>query len=77
MLIKERMEGLMDCLWGFIDDTIRPTARLLYHQRSIYTCFKKCHGVTFQSVTVPEGFIACLQGPWPSKPHDTHKLCDL
>ena len=76
MLIKQKMEGLMDCIWGFIDGTIRRTARPLYHQRSIYTHFKKCHGVKFQSVTVPEGFIACLQGPWPSKTHDAHMLCD-
>ena len=66
----------MDCIWGFIDGTIRRTAGPLYHQRSIYTHFKKCHGVKFQSATVPEGFIACLQGPWPSKTHDAHMLCD-
>ena len=70
MLIKQKTEGLMDCVWGFIDGTIRRMARPLYHQRSIYTHFKKCHGVKFQSVTVPEGFIACLQGPWPAKTHD-------
>ena len=66
----------MDCLWGFIDGTIRRTTRPLYHQRSIYTHFKKCHGIKFQSITVLEGFIACLQGPWPSKTHDAHMLCD-
>ena len=60
----------------YFDGTIRRTARPLYHQRSIYTRFKKCHGVKFQSVAVPEGFIACLQGPWPSKTHDAHMLCD-
>ena len=70
MLIKQKMEGLMDCVWGFIDGTIRRMARCLYHQRSIYTHFKKCHSVKFQSVTVPEGFIACLQGPWSPKTHD-------
>ena len=60
MLIQQKLEGLMDCIWGFIDGTIRKMARPLYHQWSIYTHFKKCHGVKFQSVTVPEGFIACL-----------------
>ena len=67
----------MDCIWGFIGGTIRKMARPLYHQRSFYTCFKKCYGVKFQSVTAPEGFIACLQGPWPSKPHDARMLHDL
>ena len=85
MLIQQKIEGLMDCIWGFIDGTIRRTARPLYHQQTIYTCFKKqtiytrfkkCHGEKFQSVTVLEGFIACLQGPWPSKTHDAHMLCD-
>ena len=69
-LINHKMEGLMDCIWGFIDGTIRRMARPLYHQRSSYTHFEKCHGVKFQSITVPEGFIACLQEPWPSKTHD-------
>ena len=77
MLIQQKTEGLMDCIWGFIDGTSRRTARPLYHQQSIYSCFKKCHGVKFQSITVPEGFIACLQGPWPSKTHDAHMLHDL
>ena len=72
MLIQQKMEGLIDCVWGFIDGTIRRTARPLYHQRAIYTHFKKCHCVKFQSVNVLEGFIACLQGPWPSKTHDAH-----
>ena len=74
MLIQQKTEALIDCLWGFIDSTIRRTARPLYHQQTIYTCFKKCHGVIFQSVTVLEGFITCLQGPWPSKTHDAHML---
>ena len=76
LLIQQKMEGLMDCIWGFIDGTIRRTARPLYHQRSIYTHFKKCHGIKFPSITFLEGFIACLQGPWPSKTHDAHMLCD-
>ena len=57
MLIQQKTEGLMDCIWGFIDGTIRRTARPLYHQRSIYTCFKKCHGVKFQSIIVLEGHL--------------------
>ena len=70
MLIEQKTEGLMDCVWGFIDSTIRQTDRPIYHQRSIYTRFKKCHGVKFQSVTVLEGFIAYLKGPWTAQMHD-------
>ena len=76
MLIQQKMEGLMDCVRGFLDGTIRRTARPLYHQRSIYTHFKKCHGIKFQSITALEAFIGCLQGPWPSKTHDAHMFCD-
>ena len=76
MLIEQKTEGLMDCVWCFIDGTIRRTARSLYDQKSIYTHFKKCHGVKFQSITALESFIACLQGPWPSKTHDAHMLYD-
>ena len=68
-LMGQKTNGLMDCVWGFIDGTIRKTARPIYHQRSVYTRFKKCHGVKFQSVTVPDGFIAYLRGPWPAQTH--------
>ena len=73
-LIEQKTNGLMDCVWGFIDGTIRKTARPIYHQRSVYTHFKKCHGVKFQSITVPDGFIAYLQGPWPAQTHDARML---
>ena len=59
---------------GFIDGTIRKTARPIYPQRSVYTRFKKCHSVMFQSVTVPDGFIAYLRGPWPAQTHDARML---
>ena len=57
-LVEHRTNGLMDCVWGFIDGTIIKSTWPIYHQRSVYTRFKKCHGVQFQSVTVPDGFIA-------------------
>ena len=66
----------MDCVWGFIDGTIKKTARPIYHQRSVYTRFKKCNGVKFQSVIVPDGFIVYLHGPWPAQTHDARMLCE-
>ena len=74
MLIEQKSDGLMDCVWGFIDGTIRQTARPINYQRSVCTQFKKCHGVKFQSVTVPEGFIAYLKGPWTAQTHDAWML---
>ena len=73
-LIEQKTNGLMDCVWGFIDGTIRKTARPVYHQRSEYTRFKKCHGVKFQSITIPDGYITYLMGPWPAQTHDARML---
>ena len=75
-LVEQKTNGLMDCVWGFIDGTIRKTARPIYHQRSVYTRFKKCHDVKFQSITVLDGFIAYLRGPWPAQTHDAQMLCE-
>ena len=40
----------------------------------MYTRFKKCHVSKFQSVFVPDGFIACLFGPVPAKTHNSRLL---
>ena len=63
-----------DSLWGFIDGTIRKTAHPLYNQKTVYTKWKKCHRIKFQSVLVPDGYIACLLGPMPVKTHDAKLL---
>ena len=33
MLVKQKLEGLMDCIWGYIYGTIRMAARPLHHQK--------------------------------------------
>ena len=73
-LISNKTGGVARDIWGFIDGTIRKTARPIYHQRTVYTRFKKCHGLKFQSVFVPDGYIACLFGPVPAKTHDSRLL---
>ena len=73
-LIRNKTDGVAENIWGFIDGTICKTSRPLYHQRVVYTRFKKCHGLKFQSVMVPDGFIACLFGPVPAKTHDAKLL---
>ena len=65
-----------DSLWGFIDGTIWKTDFPLCNQQTIYTRFKKCHGIKFQSVHVPDGYIACLFSPVPPKIHDVRLLCE-
>ena len=74
-LIKKKTGNVIDTLWGFIDGMIRKTACLLYNQRTVYMKFKKCHRIKFQSVLVPDGYIACLYGPVPAKTHDAKLLC--
>ena len=74
-LIKKKTGNAIDTLWGFIDGMIRKTARPLYNQRTVYMKFKKCHGIKFQSVLVPDGYIACLYGPMLVKTHDAKLLC--
>ena len=74
-LIQEKTGNIIDSLWGFIDGTIRKTACPLYNPKTVYTKWKKCHGIKFQSVLVPDGYITCLYGPMPVKTHDVKFLC--
>ena len=67
---------VIDSLWGFIDGTIWKTDFPLCNQQTIYTRFKKCHGIKFQSVHVPDGYIACLFSPVPPKTNDVRLLCE-
>ena len=53
-LIQNKTNGVAANIWGFIDGTIHKTTRPIYHQRVVYTWFKKCHGLKFQSVLVPD-----------------------
>ena len=73
-LISNKTGGVARDIWGFIDGTFHKTARPIYHQWTVYTRFKKCHGLKFLSVFVPDGFIACLLGPVPAKTHDSRLL---
>ena len=73
-LISNKTGGVAREIWGFIDGTIRKTAQPIYHQWTMYTRFKKCHGLKFQSVFVLDGYIACLFGPVPAKTHDSRLL---
>ena len=73
-LIQNKTDEVAENIWGFIDGTIHKTSMPVYHQRVVYTWFKKCHGLKFQSVLVPDRFIACLFSPVPAKTHDAKLL---
>ena len=71
--IEHKVE-LVDRVWGFIDGTLRKTCRPTYYQKHAYSGHKRCHGLKFQSVTTPDGLIACLWGPMNGNRHDSHML---
>jgi hypothetical protein len=66
--------GLFDNVWGFIDGTIRRTCRPIRYQNLVYTRYKRCHGIKFQSLATPDGYIASLFGPFVAKRHDARML---
>jgi len=69
---KAKCEGIR--VWGFIDGTVRKTCRPSRFQRLAYSGHKRCHGIKFQSVVTPDGFIALLFGPIPANRHDSFML---
>ena len=73
-LISNKTGGVTRDICGFINGTIHKTTTPLYNQWTVYTRFKKFHGLKFQSVFVPDGFIPCLFGPVPAKTHDSRLL---
>jgi DDE superfamily endonuclease len=66
--------GLLTNIWGFLDATIRRTCRSIRFQQLLYTKYRKCHGIKFQIVMTPDGFIACLHGPSIGKCNDSRVL---
>ena len=42
----------------------------------MYSGHKRAHGIKFQIVVTPDGFIACLDGPEAGHCHDAHMLAE-
>lgn len=63
-----------DTVFGFIDCTIRSTCRPIRSQELVYTGYKKRHGMKFQAVTIPNGLIAHLSGPYRAPQNDSGVL---
>ena len=53
---------LSNC-FGFVDGTVRPITRPGENQRLLYNGHKRVHGLKFQSLVLPNGFIAHFYGP--------------
>lgn len=60
-----------DNIVGFIDGTARAICRPKYHQRELYSGYKKQHSVKYQSVIFPNGIIGRLDGPINGRRHDS------
>ena len=60
--------------FGFVDGTLRPVARPCQNQRVLYNGHKRTHGIKFQSVVIPNGMIANMNGPYEGRRHDSTML---
>ena len=56
--------------FGFIDGTVRGTARPMKRQRVVYNGHKRKHALKYQSITAPDGLCIHLHGPQPGTRHD-------
>jgi nuclease HARBI1 len=61
-------------IWGLIDGMLKKTCRPTYFQKAAYSGHKHCHGLKFQNVTTPDGYLAHLYGPIAGSQHDSYML---
>ena len=71
--IQQRGAPLQNC-FGFIDGTVHRITRPKNNQRVVYNGHKRVHGLKFQSIVVPNGLIANLNGPFEGRRHDSTML---
>ncbi|KIJ22561.1 hypothetical protein M422DRAFT_197030 [Sphaerobolus stellatus SS14] len=57
-------------VFGLIDCTIRQTCRPTWYQELAYTGYKKFHGSKYQAVSLPNGLIGHLAGPFRAPQND-------
>ena len=50
---------------------------LIYHQKHVYTGYRKFHGLKFQAVAIPNGLIAYLSRPFLAPQNNNSILADL
>lgn len=50
-------------VWGFIDGTLRKTARPVRNQRIVYNGWKRIHALKWHSIITPDGIHAHVFGP--------------
>jgi hypothetical protein len=72
-LADKGVSEILGC-FGFLDATLRPTCRPKFGQRSIFSGHKRLHGLKFEMVSLPNGMIAWLSGPFDGRRHDSFIL---
>ncbi|KAG8697917.1 hypothetical protein FRC09_007560 [Ceratobasidium sp. 395] len=60
----------MDCIWGFIDATIKMVCRPGQDQRELYSGYAKGHCLKYSAVVTPDGIISCCSLPIPGRRAD-------
>lgn len=61
-------------LLGFMDCTVRRACKPTWFQRQAYSGHKHWHGLKYQAITLPNGFIAHLYGPLAARHNDLFLL---
>ncbi|KAE8187047.1 hypothetical protein CF335_g7277, partial [Tilletia laevis] len=65
----------LENLWGFIDGTVRATARPMRNQKEYYSGHKRHHGHKYQVVITPDGMM-WIFGPVAARRNDSFVLQD-
>jgi hypothetical protein len=69
-IIERHSDEFLTKAWGFIDATFRNTCKPSIYPKALYSGYKKRHGLKFQCVTTPDGYVALLHGPYSGRMHD-------
>jgi hypothetical protein len=68
--VHDRGAPLQNC-FGFVDGTLCRIARPKRNQRVVFNGHKRVHAIKFQSLVLPNGLIANLNGPYEGRRHDS------
>ena len=61
-------------MWAFINGTLQKACSSSYFQKLMYSGHKHCHGINFQSIVAPDGFLAVIYGLVNGNWHDLFLL---
>jgi len=56
--------------WGIVDGTVRPIARPVRMQRTVYNGHRRVHALKYHAIVTPDGIIAHFYEPVEGRRHD-------